>query len=502
MLIRIQHEMANSSQVYPVTPTESVEALKALIEDTEGIPTEQQTLTFDGTPLSTLRSLSEEDTVVLSFLPTITLRLDDGSCREFPIHLESTVDELLDRVCQAEGGLWLSRRDLRLALGQRLLLGETSLSSNGVAQGSELVLSANDSLQEAQLDTNIINTTNAVDGEEEGPPRKKTKRRTPAAVVRAYFDWDGDMKHPMVQGLPLHQGSFISVFDMTTPDWCYGQCGDDEGHFPRQYVKLMDIFTPRFERQMGADDPILKGLSLPQAKSTRRISPFTSFLMFGFIPPSQHGLDRPPVSPPRPPLPPFSYPREPPIPLLVRLGDEGRSFSRIQMTFPNHNIVPGARIPVDLRVECCPIPPRRITSIMIVLSFPGNDIGDINPTLLLGPQTRANETEFWEKQVLTAKADDLANPTNFGIHLIHDWEEKLAAMRTTRMVVQGTSVGGDTALWMLTEDAGKGLPIEMTMSLSLRHRPRRLEYSCIVTHALREKTKRDRIDGDQMLYTT
>lgn len=38
MLIRIQHEMANSSQVYSVEPTEPVEALKALIEDTEGIP--------------------------------------------------------------------------------------------------------------------------------------------------------------------------------------------------------------------------------------------------------------------------------------------------------------------------------------------------------------------------------------------------------------------------------------------------------------------------------
>lgn len=172
------------------------------------------------------------------------------------------------------------------------------------------------------------------------------------------------------------------------------------------------------------------------------------------------------------------------------------------MTFPNHNIAPDSRVPVNLRVECCPIPPRRITSIMLVLAFPGNDIGDINPTLVLGPQMQANETESWHKQIIAVKTDDSADAANFGMKLVHDWEEKLVAMRTTTMVVQGTSVGGDTALWMLTEDTGKGLPAETTMSLSLRHRPARMEYSCIVTHILQEKTKRDRIDGDQILYAT
>ncbi|KAF9492133.1 hypothetical protein BDN71DRAFT_1591837 [Pleurotus eryngii] len=502
MLTRIQHEMANSSQVYSVEPTEPVEALKALIEDTEGIPVEQQTLTSDGSPLLILRSLSEEDTVVLSFLPNITLRLDDGTHRKFPTRLECTVDELLDRICLAEGNLWLSRHDLHLVLGQRLLLGETSLSSNGVGQGSELILSASDAPQEERLETDISNTIDAVDGREESPPRKKVKRRTPAATVRAYFDWDGDMKHPMVRGLPLRQGTFVSVFDMTTPDWCYGQCGEDEGHFPRQYVKLMDIFTPGFERRMGTDNPILKGVSLPQSKSTRRISPFTSFLMFGFIPPPQYGLDQPPASPSRPPLPPFSYPREPPIAFPVRLGDKGRSFVKIHVTFPNHNIAPDSRVHVNLRVECCPIPQRRITSVVLVLAFPGNDIGDINPTLVLGPQMQTNEAESWHKQIIVVKTDDSADAANFGMKLVHDWEEKLVAMRTKRMVVQGTSVGGDTALWMLTEDTGKGLPTETTMSLSLRHRPARMEYSCIVTHILQEKTKRDRIDGDQILYAT
>lgn len=89
--------------------------------------------------------------------------------------------------------LLVSRPDLHLIFGQHLLLGETLLSSNGVGQGSELILSASNALQE-EPETDVSNTTAAVDGREEGPPRKKVKRRTPAAVVRAYFDWDGDMK--------------------------------------------------------------------------------------------------------------------------------------------------------------------------------------------------------------------------------------------------------------------------------------------------------------------
>ncbi|KAF9456850.1 hypothetical protein BDZ94DRAFT_1274646 [Collybia nuda] len=133
-------------------------------------------------------------------------------------------------------------------------------------------------------------------------------------------------------------------------------------------------------------------------------------------------------------------------------------------------------------LQCCAAHPRRISSVLLFLTFPDNDVSDLHPIDDLGPKTSINvettdnrETEFGVSVALKG--------ATAGAEYNHEVENVESTTRVTRMTIKGVVKGSNTASWSLVEDVGQkgGLPIQVPMRFSLGYKPDRSLFTCRVT---------------------
>ncbi|KAJ7166588.1 hypothetical protein C8R46DRAFT_264264 [Mycena filopes] len=61
--------------------------------------------------------------------------------------------------------------------------------------------------------------------------------RTRSKEGRALHDWDGNMKHPKIAGLPLRRGMSVLVTDTRESEaWCRVRSNKTDVYLPRQFV--------------------------------------------------------------------------------------------------------------------------------------------------------------------------------------------------------------------------------------------------------------------------
>lgn len=181
-------------------------------------------------------------------------------------------------------------------------------------------------------------------------------------------------------------------------------------------------------------------------------------------------------------LPDFPYPKIGPQYFTVKLGEKGLSFVEIELSV--RPLTPANRPHVDVLLKCCPAHPRRISSVILSLKFPKNQVDDVQPTVVLGPETKM-DIEMTDNTSKSLSGGLDREGVTASAEWKHEVEEVQSATRSTRMKICGLSQGADTAYWSLTEDTGQGgkggLPDQVLLSLSLSYKPSTVRYKCRVT---------------------
>lgn len=184
---------------------------------------------------------------------------------------------------------------------------------------------------------------------------------------------------------------------------------------------------------------------------------------------------------PIPALPVFPYPLPLPQSFTIPLGERGFSSIHVEVTFRPLEM-PAQRAHVDVVLRCIAAHPRRISSVMLSLMFPDNDVEDLHPTDDFGPETpmhveTTHNTEVGLNAGIAWQGMSAGGGWKRGVGEIE------SATRITRRTIKGLVKDANTALWSLEEDVAQrgGLPIQVLMRFTLGYKPDRGVFKCRVT---------------------
>lgn len=123
-----------------IQPDDTVDDFKARIEDQEGIPKDDQHLSFQGKPLDkdnkSLRSCGIQHGSVLDLLPmTIKVEIPNGQKVSVPVSPSDTIADIKDKVEKSHG---VPAKDLPFSFKDAVLPDGSTLRDNGIKHGDTL----------------------------------------------------------------------------------------------------------------------------------------------------------------------------------------------------------------------------------------------------------------------------------------------------------------------------------------------------------------------------
>ncbi|KAJ6528865.1 hypothetical protein B0H19DRAFT_1083207 [Mycena capillaripes] len=425
---------------YDVDPLDSVRKLKADIEEAKGFALGRQCLQYEGIDLQdewdfqSLRSgcilqLVENQVVVRidRYLVNVDALKSLISSEEIkcPVDLEGRVSDLRDTLISTV-------YDLRGENFESFDFKQHHLELDDDRTLSELGIQNNDSIALSvgvrELVEYSVATLDLNDRITFTP-----SRNLPAQ--KALYDWDGNMKHSKIKGLPLQKGMSVIVTNITSPWWRGHARGSNEiGYFPAQFIGI--------SRAGDADE-----------------SPG-----------------------PVPSLPEFQYPEAFPLSFKFSVGERGHSYVQINLDY-NTLTRPDEPTEVVVTLKCVAAGGRSITSHVKSVHFPQ----------LATPQQLV-QVEVTKQKTAEHHADlhvDTSSliPMELGVDAgksTEDEETRLeSGTRASRMEFEGFVSGQDTAHWMCQGALGvgqrDGVPSTMKLSFTLEEKPDTFHYACYLT---------------------
>ncbi|KAJ7347418.1 hypothetical protein DFH08DRAFT_809174 [Mycena albidolilacea] len=278
------------------------------------------------------------------------------------------------------------------------------------------------------------------------------------------YDWDGDMKHPTIKGLPLSRGMPVVVTDSPEghktgilsedgrPDgWCYGRSEKDGG------------MTGWFPHARSASE-------LPDSEAA-------------------------------PPLPVFSFPSAHPLWFKVPLGERGHSYVLIALTY-ERRAPPGQATLVDVRLQCVATSERCISSVSFKITVPAQTVRDVKypEAVGFGHQTSVH-VEVTRRETVERHGEvHFAAPqvplgADAGASTESEQTRSESGTRESGMRITGVACsGGDTAHWLVDGARGVGeqdrVPAFMEgMSFVVEEKPAVFLYESYVTTSKDGKKK-------------
>ncbi|KAF7369976.1 Ubiquitin-like domain-containing protein [Mycena sanguinolenta] len=426
---------------YDMDPLDTVRKLKVHIYESEGLPAGRQLLQHEGIELrdeQTLQSYSLEEGCIVKILRNqIWVKLG-GLGLPWLVDLDAPLSDLRDTVSERYD---LNEDSAAVKFKEQMLAWDDkrTLSSLGMYHYDSVT----------HIGPYSFKPGSPVPFEHLGiATRQWSDSRSPGSHAhalshtKALYDWDGDMKHPRITGLPLRKG--IIVVTLTDePGWWHGREDGQNtfGYFPSNYVGDVNATE--------SSDP-----------------------------------------PPR--LPEFSFPRAIPNPaiFILRLGEMGQSYVQVTLNYQNR-APPGEPTLVDVSLVCSATGGRRITSLGIMIRSPSQRVRDLRY-----PTPRA-------QQSISVKAiDDRSVENNLGIALNiphagltanastsreHELTVTESGFRESQMKISGNEHGehGDIAHWRVDAAEGVGgrredIPAQMNLSFVLDEKPAVFQYRFFV----------------------
>ncbi|GJJ10386.1 hypothetical protein Clacol_004612 [Clathrus columnatus] len=296
-------------------------------------------------------------------------------------------------------------------------------------------------------------------------------------VVRAKYDWDGEIKHPIIKGLPLKRNDLFNAITVSDgfvpPGWLYGS-GIHQPE-PKSTWLLFSFFRRGKEKEKDTNT-------------------FQGFFPESFtVADTKEDLESSDLK--IPPLPPFQFPPATGMIFHMPFSDNGHSFLKLTV---HYELLSGPTdtTRVTMKLLCSTNDTRRISSVGMFITIPYcNEISDV--------QVCDNEAHRKEIQTDKQVTDNQSKETHFdGINIgahgvtvglqggvsrkrsISDTEKGLKISQ--RKVEAGVLKEG-TIFWNLKAPMTKldddGLTGEESITFTLTKKPVEFKYDCRVTHS-------------------
>ncbi|KAJ7464432.1 hypothetical protein FB451DRAFT_1370216 [Mycena latifolia] len=280
---------------------------------------------------------------------------------------------------------------------------------------------------------------------------------------KAIYEWDGNMKHPNVKGLPLRIGMIVSQVAIDRdpdPEWPRGYAEDRPdviGYFPPKYIGSLE--------PNSAQD----GAGNLNDKSPGQI----------------------------PDLPPFHFPKASRSYFKSCAFGE-RSHSYLQVTLDYETLArPGDSTPVNVTLDCIAAGERRITSVSLMITSPGQTVKDVGCAQSPGGQQSIHVEATREIENERHRDGSLAVP-NIPLEITaggsHQQEETVVEPGTRELKIQCFKKDGSTAHWVVKGaegvDGRRGdVPATMKLSFILEEKPAIFQYGYSMTTVVKTGAK-------------
>ncbi|KAJ7052257.1 hypothetical protein C8F01DRAFT_1171450 [Mycena amicta] len=448
------------SYVLDVELTDTLRCVKLVVEDMTGIPADAQqmqhlghegtivpSLTYDLPELQdngTLDSYGISDGSVLYLSQEEEIRVFvkplRGQTLEIPMVLSAPLLLLKQKIAAKEGPLVLVDHQRLIFQGRQLGNDDAPLSFHQIQNGSTLHL--------------------------------VLRLRGGGGFVRyaaVLHPWDGDMRHPGVNGLQLTPQTIVVVEHETDENWYIGRhlgsTSESNGIFPKAYVEILRPVAD--ENGTVADVP---PLPLPQ-----------------------------PTPGPIPALPAYYFPYAFPMSHTFKFADRGKSWVKISVAYVT-DAPPDAVTAVKVEITCWPLPSyRHINGIEMKITVEDNTVTAITPVeSWQGPATlvhvkknvvRGSSRNFTSSCTAVFKYLTCGLTSSSTRTVEEEIEISAPAAVEVSEGVRAAIIEEDSASWAISEvetPHGRGLEgavvEDAKMSFSLSKKPVRFNFECTVVH--------------------
>jgi len=190
---------------------------------------------------------------------------------------------------------------------------------------------------------------------------------------------------------------------------------------------------------------------------------------------------------PIPALPAFHYPEANSLYFKLNFADNGASFVSVSLTY-NRRAIPGEDVHVQVKLFSSVLyPSRRIASISLRITVPGNQVNNVEPRVWLGTWGQVNVTETETSQVTLDVTGTLKPFLDASAENKQKKSIKRSATETSRQEIHG-AVEGKDAFWSITEASGlcdeKGIRGSMDLRFTLKGQPRTFLYELNVVEVV------------------
>ncbi|KAJ8508847.1 hypothetical protein ONZ45_g8917 [Pleurotus djamor] len=468
-IIFVRHGWVNHSEVVSIGHDDAIQTLKTCIEETTGVQHDKQLILLDGVELEDASLLVDGTTVVCLHLEELTFENTDGCSSTLLAPLNVPINDILEEIRSTDAGrpyhgyrILLYRENNVL---ERLRDGRT-LEFYNITTSCKLILRRGPSLGRSLLSVpyvpSIVRKLNLWSKKHDSPRRD-------AAKATARIAWDGIIPGPC-HGLPLEKGVVVYVLYMVSYDWCYGVLKHDPttaGFFPRAHVTC-DRSEPMFD--FGEDDD--EAIDIPPFPFAPKQ---VASIFQSYTPQEEESQTK--AAP--------AIPTDTPS-FRIYLGDKGRSYVTLQLALTRLATESDGPSRLDVKVIPNLITPRRITTLILDLRFPGHQVVGASPVNYTGENSQSTITAV-SRRLVSLSVGGSPSGVSISLSVSGETGTTIEAERVTRQEISTVWEDGGSVRWTLTEDSGlggrHGAPCDQPLSVTSKFHPGLIDYHCEVRHA-------------------